>query len=271
MKNISILSASAALLFTLVSCEKDLIPYDDATCRLNFMYGAEGDWLTTENIEDSYSDDSYSTTSYSFIYAGGVECDTLWFKVRTSGFLADEPRPIALEQIAVPDTVDNAEPGVHYIAFDDPALAQFYMVPANADTLSIPIVLLRDPSLDTEDVVLRVGFDENNYFKPGFELMSTRTIYISGRLSRPQNWYDALFGVWGPVKHELMIQWTGERWDDAYFEELFAGDSNYVYYMMEWFARKLAEENAIREANGEEPYREGPELGNIAVDFTPID
>lgn len=273
MKRIHTLLASAALVCALASCENDLEPYNDPTCRLNFMYEDPyyGGWLTTEEeIEDRYDDDSYSTTSYSFIYAGGVERDTLWFKVRTSGFLSGEPRPIALRQVEVPDTVGNAVPGVHYVAFDDPSLASFYTVPANADTLSIPVVVLRDPSLDTEDVVLRFAFDANDYFQPGFPMTSTRTVYLSARLSRPMSWYDNMFGAWGPVKHELMIQWTGERWDDAYFAELFAGDSQYIYYMMEWFARKLAEENAIREANGEGPYTEGPEYGNAVVDFTPI-
>lgn len=254
MKSKNILWASVASLLLLASCERELVPYSDPTCRINFLYGEEGHWLSEGYIEQNLKDGSYCTTSYSFIYAGGVERDTLWFKVRTSGFLSDQPRPIALKQIAVSDTIDNAEPGVHYMAFDDPALAQFYQVPANADTLSIPVVLLRDPSLEQKDVVLHFGFDGNDYFQPGFSTMSSRTIYISARLTEPNNWYKNYFGEWSSLKQELMIQWTGEAWDEAYLAEFYKGDTNYIYYMMEWFSRKLAEENALRESRGEEPY-----------------
>ena len=256
MKRIYTLLASAALVCALASCENDLEPYNDPTCRLNFMYDYNGEWMTTEDIADRYDDDSYCTTSYSFIYAGSLERDTLWFKVRTSGFLSDQPRPIALRQVEVPDTVGNAVPGVHYVPFDDPSLASLYIVPANADTVSIPVVVIRDTSLNTEDVVLRFSFEENDYFLPGFEATSTRTVYISAIISQPANWRPNYFGTWGAKKHELMILWTGDTWDEEYLAELYSGDLNYVYYMKEWFARKLAEENAIREANGEEPYTE---------------
>lgn len=169
MKRLSILWLCAALLPLFASCEKDLEPYSMEECRLNFRYyySFYDRWMTTEDLESS--DDSYRTTVYSFVYAGGVERDTLWFPVQTSGFLSDVSRPIALQQMTVPDTVDNAEEGIHYIAFDDPAVAHLYQVPANTDTLSIPVILLRDKSLDSKDIVLRFGFKDNGVFKPGFE------------------------------------------------------------------------------------------------------
>ena len=46
-----------------------------------------------------------------------------------------------------------------------------------------------------------------------------------------------------------MIEWTGEKWDDAYIKELMDGDNAYVNYLAGWFARKLEEA-------GEEPYKE---------------
>lgn len=257
MKRICILLASMSLLVLLASCEKELVPYNDPICRLNFQYWDDftSSWMTTEDLE-GYSDDSYSTTSYSFIYEGITDRDTLWFQIRTSGFLSDQPRPIALQQITVPDTVDNAESGVHYVPFDSPELAAAYTVPANTDTLRIPVILLRDPSLETKDVVLRFGFAENDYFEPGFKSMSYRTIYISARLSQPTLWESYYFGEWGPVKHQLMIEWTGETWDDSYLTELYNGDSGYIYYMAEWFSKKLEEENEKRAATGLEPYTE---------------
>ena len=80
-------------------------------------------------------------------------------------------------------------------------------------------------------------------------------------------WEEYYLGYWGPVKHQLMIEWTGEAWDDAYLEELYNGDSGYVDYMISWFAQRLEEENAAREAAGEEPYTEED---GTPVDFTPI-
>ena len=177
------------------SCENDLEPYSDPDCRLNFIYyDYFGDQMTTENIEESYDDDSYSTSSYSFVYAGNPERDTLWFKVGVSGFLSDQPRSFALEQVAVPDTVDNAEPGVHYVAFNDPSLSALYTVPANADTLSVPVVLLRDPSLDEKDVVIRFTFADNGNFQAGIPEMSTRTVYITARIAQPSMWAEYYLG-----------------------------------------------------------------------------
>ena len=31
---------------------------------------------------------------------------------------------------------------------------------------------------------------------------------------------DYYLGTYGSKKHELMIQWTGKTWDDAYFKTL---------------------------------------------------
>ena len=81
MKRLSILWLYAALLLLFASCEKELEPYSMEECRLNFRYyySFYDRWMTTEDLESS--DDSYRTTVYSFVYAGGVERDTLWFPV----------------------------------------------------------------------------------------------------------------------------------------------------------------------------------------------
>lgn len=237
------------------SCEKELKPYDDPTCRLNFLYNGGMD--STDDL-GKYDDSDYTASSYSFIYDGdNKEQDTVWFQVGVSGFLYDYPRPITLKQIAVPDTVDNAEPSVHYVPFSDPTLSSYYTVPANAAGLYIPVVLLRDTSLNRKDVVLRFGFETNDYFSMGFPKMSYRTLYVTARLSKPSQWYSG-FGDWGPVKHQLMIEWTGKKWDDECFiDELYSNsDMYYQTYLVEWFANKLKEENDKRIAAGEEPYKE---------------
>lgn len=262
MKKMMYLWAMVAFAFT--SCEKELEPYSDPTCRLGFVYG-----LTDGKLEDNYIGDSYSTTSYSFIYDGnGTDRDTLWFKVGASGFLKDYPRLITVEQIMIEDTVDNAEAGVHYVAFTDPSVASYFTVPANANSVEIPVILLRDPSLGQKDVVLRLGLVDNEHFKIDFRMKSYRTIRITARTTEPRYWSEKFFGKWGQVKHELMILWTGEPWDEDYcLEFAYYTESAYREYLSYWMAKKLEEENQKHLEETGDIYREAD---GTPVDFTPI-
>ena len=150
---------------------------------------------------------------------------------------------------------------MHYVAFTNEELkAKYYMIPARKTGTKIPIVVKKDPSLNSGDVILQFTFKDNGYFKPGYDGLATRTLSISSKLTKPSVWEesycDYTFGLYGPEKHRLMIEWTGEKWDDEYIKELMDGDSAYVNYLAGWFARKLEEENAKREEAGEEPYKE---------------
>ena len=184
------------------------------------------------------------------------------------GYLADEDRPIALQQIPV-EGADNAEAGTHYVAFDDPSLSAFYKIPAHANKASIPVVVLRnDATLKDRTVTLKFGFKENDYFKPGYDTLSVHTLYITDRLSQPSNWSSlAYFGAYGEQKHLLMIEWTGDAWDEEYIEELVSGDAAYWHYMANWMKRKLEEENAKRLADPAigEVYKEAD--GKTVVEF----
>ena len=124
----------------------------------------------------------------------------------------------------------------------------------------IPIVVLRDASLDDGNVNLQFTFKDNGYFKPGYEAFSTHTLVISSHMAKPANWDtyygDNNFGTYTELKHQLMIEWTGNSWDEDYLDELFAGDSNYVTYLSQWFIEKLEEENQKRQEAGLDIYRE---------------
>lgn len=268
MKKMMYLLATVALAFAFASCEKDLEPNRDQTSRLNFVYDGPFDRYTVSDLEQYYEGDSYNNKSYSFIYDGnGTDRDTVWFKIGVSGFLYDYPRPVAFQQIAIADTIDNAEAGVHYVAFTDPSLASYYTVPANVDTLSIPVILLRDPSLEEKDVVLRFGFMENDYFKVGIPEMSYRTLWITARLVEPKLWPSDYFGAWGQVKHQLMVEWTGDKWDYDYCLEFYASEFAYRDYLSNWMAEKLVEENKKHLEETGDIYREAD---GTPVDFTPI-
>ncbi len=244
------------LLLGMNSCEKDLPVYNTLDCWLNFVYyKSDGSILGTEEVTDEMR-----YASYSFVYVGeDVEIDTVWFEISTMGFVSGEDRPLELEQILTGE--NDAKADVHYVAFSNEELkTKFYMIPAGKVNTKIPVIVKKDHSLDDGDVNLQFTFKDNGYFKPGYAGLSVRTLSISAKLTKPSVWEkcycDYLVGTYGPEKHRLMIEWTGEKWDDEYIKELTDGDSAYAEYLADWLARKLEEENAKRIATGQEPYKE---------------
>ena len=272
MKYLNILSAGLLLLAT--ACEKDIPKFSDPECLLNFYYGQD---VTTEGVTDAMRAGSYS---FRLNASEDQTIDTFWVEVRTMGTLSSENRPVQLEQIMLGGDTLNAEAGVHYVPFNAPEIMALSYVPANATSARIPVIVKRDPSLTTEgDVVLKMTFKDNGYFSSGYKEFSTYTLTISDRLTKPTMWetvgLDHYFGTYGQKKHELMIEWSGEAWDDTYIESLFtyvdygsfgmwsAKDSNYLDYLSGWFAERLAEEEAVSGPAYEDD-------GKTKVDFTPL-
>ena len=110
---------------------------------------------------------------------------------------------------------------------------------------------------------------------------STYTLTVSDRLSKPNAWdlasLDYYFGEYGEKKHELMMKWTEESWDDEYINSLFADiygfgtlspkDPNYIEWLAGWFAEQLEQENVERLQNKLDVWKES-DTGK-PVDFTP--
>lgn len=277
MKLSNLLYAGGLLLLA-TACEKDLPVFSDGVCMLNFYYG---DNLTTAGVKASMGRGSHS---FKLNSAEGQMRDTVWLKVNTMGKLSVDDRPLALVQIE--DTtqgVVNAVAGQHYVAFDDPSLEALYRVPGKSAVAEVPVVVLRDASLKTGDVVLKITFRDNGYFKVGYPEFATYTLTISDRLSSSAwDTYNLkqYFGAYGQQKHELMMKWTEKTWDDEYISGLFyeyesypgwffPKDDAYIAYLGKWFAERLAKENAERLAD--------PEIGKVweeedgtEVDFTPV-
>lgn len=266
-KTIYKISCAVCATVVLTACEKDLELYSDPTCRLNFYYA---DAPLVQNFQDEMR-----RTNYSFVYAGeGVTRDTLWLEVESMGFVADHDRAITLEQV---DTagVTLAQAGKHYVAFDDPSIAPYYVMPAHKARTKLPVVLLCDESLSEQSVVLKLRIKANENFQPGYEVFQSRVIEFTNRLSMPTNWekgypipgMEAYFpmygnylyyyiGRWGQVKHQFLIDQTGQKWDDDYIEGLMTGDSSYLTYIAQKLASVLAEVNADRQARGLDVLRE---------------
>lgn len=240
------------MLMLTASCEKDLPLYDTATCRLNFYYP---DVETTTDFKAKMA-----ASSYSFVYVGAdVKQDTVWFEVESMGFLSDKDRPIQLVQV---DTagVRQAVAGKHFIAFDDPSLKRFYVMPAGKARTKIPVVVMRDASLSDGDVVLKFAIGSSDHFIPGYPVFTSRALSISGSLSKPDVWdyvnkttYMAMtyyYGNYGKTKHQFLIDQTGFKWDNDFIKTLVDGDSGYFQYLYNKMVVALDQLNAERIAKG---------------------
>ncbi len=261
MKKLYALFAGLWILGAVACNDNDLGKYDTPDCRLNFWYYTNGDSVT---LDVSDVTDQMRKYSFSFMTSSSVlaERDTVWFDVETMGFLSDEARPVAMRQIPV-EGVKNAEPGVHYVAFDDPEVAPLYRIEGKKNRGKIPVVVLRAQELKKSTVVLKFGFKENEYFTLGYDGLDTRTMEITDRLAQPESWYKRYgaepeyghlgycianyIGHYGEKKHSFMLANTPLKWDNACIEEIMEGKLdvvyvNYIYAKLRKGLAKLNEE-----------------------------
>ena len=245
------------------SCQMDLDPYHEAVDRLDFVY-EQGDWADA---------DADSTVSYTCAYLPqDRKVDTVWLDLETIGYVMDYDRPVALKQVLLGN--EDAKPGVHYVALDDPMVSNHYYVPAGEVHVSLPIVLKRDPSLQESTVYLKIAIEGNDYFQPGAQNRQTKTIIFSDVLLPLQRWavdedpnIMMYWGDYGPVKHRFMIDATasmGVIINDAFVDDLFdlsSLDMGLITYWTGFFQKELKEENDRRVAQGLDVLREEPEPG----------
>jgi len=278
MKKLYSLFAGLGLLAAVACNDDDLAKYDTPECRLNFLYYTTDS--TVLGVKDVNDEKRRYPFSFALQSAMEAERDTVWFDVETMGFLADEARRVELRQIPV-EGVKNAEPGVHYVAFDDPEMAAICRIEKGKSRGKIPVILLRAKELEEITVVLKFGFRENEYFIPGYEGLDTRTLEITDRLSEPSNWYKRYgaqpeygfkgycianyIGHYGEEKHRFMIAHTPLAWDNECIEDIMEGktDSGYMEYIYAKLRKELQKLNEDLGAEG--PLRE---KDGTVVDFT---
>lgn len=159
--------------------------------------------------------------------------DTIYFDIYTVGKLSKTDRRYKIEQVNLPN-VDNAIPGKHYIAFDDPNLASAYTIPTDSVHARVPIVILRDAELKLKTLNLGFQLVENDNFKLGEKSKLWRKLQLTDRLSKPNNWTASVsqyyFGAYSVRKHQFMIETTNNRWDDSFFTEVFNAIDITNYY-----------------------------------------
>lgn len=247
-------------IFSLFACEDKMDVYNAPDNRLNFVYEA---YTMADTV-----------IPRTFVYDLETKVlDTVWLEVTTMGFIEDYDRPFHLEQVKKGEG-PQAEAGKHYIAFDDPLVANHYKIPARQHEARIPIVLKRDPSLKESEVTLCIRIGENENFIPGYAEYQEKVIVSADILTQPYYWnfYASYYfaGKYGIEKHKFMIRATadmGLKMNDDFFYSLVGNpnsvDMGVTDYWFYFFSRKLAEENAERAARGEGPLREAPEPGEV--------
>jgi hypothetical protein len=245
----------AVFVTAISSCEKELEVYN-AGEGLNFIYESAGD--TVKN--------------YSFVYvSSALMQDTIWLNVETIGPLSDKTRQFEFEQVQTGS--DDALSGTHYVPFNDPGLQNYYAIPSGKSTASVPVVLKRDASLKTSMVNLLISIKSNENFKLTNPDRNRMKIVFTDQLGKPSCWAyycSAYFGEYGPVKHQWLIEQTGNKWDDDYLSNVLGFtsstvyqngtnanyDSGYCAYLSQALTVRLDAYNAERTAQGLEVLKE---------------
>lgn len=259
MKTIKYLAIAAVVLTTATSCEKELEPYSSTDCFLNFRFlNSKGEDMQNEDIVKKPEIIDIPIL-YNFKTHGNVEYDTVWIDAKTAGFVMDYDREFALEQVEV-EGAENAVPGEDYVDFNSPEAQRIQVVKAGESLFKVPVVLLRSEKQQTKNLTLKVRIKENKNFKNGFTMMQTRVISFTDRVSKPAVWddcdFDNIFGEYGDVKYQLMIDWSGKPWSDEFILDNYNKDKEYFKYMAQVFEKRLTEENAARELAGQDIWRE---------------
>lgn len=245
----TILCLLPVLAALLVGCEKDLPVYSSSDGMLNFAY--------------EYTDNRDSIQNYSFVYEPEEMMeDTIWFEVTTMGFPQSRDRYYEVEQILTGE--NDAIPGKHYVDFNDAQYKSLLCVPANAIKARMPVVVLRDASLKSGSVTLKVAIKPGEDFKTGYIGRHFKRITITDQLTRPNLWTNSgicahYFGEWSLERHRFMIDVTGYRWDDdflgntLYVDDYALCDQQYLTYLANILQKAVDAENARREEEGLAP------------------
>lgn len=229
MKNIkySLLLLLAMVIF---SCEKDIYKWDDKAARIQFT----GDTL------------GYKT----FIFEDEtIVDDTIYLTVHTMGFTSNRDRYFKLKQTPI-EGVANAVAGVHYIGLDAPEMKEYLKIPANEAVMKVPIIVMRDKSLKTSRVEMKLTITENEEFTFGELDSLSRRIIISDDYERPasySSWLERMcFGTYSKVSHKFMHKVLSEQTkyvpDEAFFSMVSIENSHYYY--SEMFGKALKKYNA---------------------------
>lgn len=224
MKNILKYIMIAVAVLTMASCKKDQYYLYNDIARIQFGPDVSLIYNANSVLADTLK-------PYTFYYsAPSVTQDTVFFDIYAVGGVSKTDRAFTLEQEQLPNT-NNAVPGKHYIAFNDPGVSKLYVIKAGTVHTRVPVVLLRDISLKTTTPVLKLNVVANDIFQLGEVKNLWRKIEMTDRLSRPAAWTDSYatyyYGAYSVVKHAFMIEVTGKKWDQTFISTLAIDEQAY--------------------------------------------
>lgn len=230
------------LLLFCVACEEALPMFEEQQDRLNFYVG--------------YKQEEPTPVRKTFVYdPEDFVRDTIYVPVEGMGFVRNYDRYVAFEQVLQnPDSIYNAEAGVHYVPFDDPEVKDLMVLPAGKARADIPVIVLRDRNLRDTSSILILRFRENDYFKLGDLDRAEILVEIGDMPIKPSNWLT-MFGKYGRVKHRFLINYFGWRFDEETFE-MFKADYLYAMSIRTQAQTELNRVNAERKKQGLEPLKE---------------
>ena len=226
-----------ALFLFCVACERDLMSYKGEEAiyfavQSGNSWGSEGDW---------------PYMPYSLAEFGSILEDTLTvrIKVMITGEEKDYPRPFKV--VVNPDST-TAREGVHY-----QALADEYILEANCSYAYIPVLLYRQPEMQTDTVTLGLKLVANGYFSLTFDEFNKMDKFTNGNvvyeqfnatmhkicmtdiMPQPKQWSIWEFGTFTPKKLNLICQKLGYTY--AYFQD----DKKITYLQQMVISRKFSE------------------------------
>ena len=225
--------------------------------------------------------------TYSFIW-GTQNRDTVYLPFSISGRVADHDRQIEVVQIPGYDVTYNhddqghltdsivtewsnsAVAGKHYIAFEDAEAKALLKIKAGEITGYVPVIVLRDNSLKTEKVRLRIQLVVSNDLELGQAKNLIMLLNISDQLEQPVNWtryssVQSYLGAYSKPKHELMIEVLHDKVDENWLDQMVNDRPNLIF----WRGKFQEALNAFNNdpaniASGKAPLRENPNDSNSA-------
>lgn len=210
-------SMALLTLLLLAACKKDV--YQIYTNGDKAQFGPE-----YSRFYRSGSEFEDTSKSFTFVYeADDIIEDTVFFDIYAIGGISNKDRSYTLKQMMVPG-MNNAVPDKDYIGFDKPVTINNFVIKADSIHAAVPVILLRDAALKDTSVVLKFQIVANRDFQLGDSAFLWRKVTFSDALIRPAAWDAAMskyyFGDYSKVKHQFMIDSTGQKWDQNFILEL---------------------------------------------------
>lgn len=187
----------------LTGCEDKVVEKYDSDASLYFYRNM--------NYANDKGIVQYDSIDYSFFLAGSAQESDIWLQVQLTGNLSDQPRSFKIVQTNAEDA-NAAVAGTHYVAFDDPEMKKYLVLPAHATKVLVPIKLKRTADMDKKSFRLALALVPNENFAEGIKQgnygQSSFIINITAEAIKPVTWdrnYDYTFGEWSKVKMGFLI------------------------------------------------------------------